>query len=875
MEPRRSGAERPFSQVAEWLAWGAIALGAVMLAVWSLGDRPGPWSLGERPGAGLGLVLGGAAIASLHRRPRSRMVHASAWLAALGAATLGGVSLSGFSGFGTSEEIVAVPLATCLILIGAGILLASVRPFNSLVAQLAGGGAVALSLLVLLGHAYRADALYRVPGDVPATIWGAIGCALLGAAILVARPEYALSRVLSGRTLGAEHLRRALPLVLVVPFASASAALAGQRAGWYGENVAFALFTLLAMAALAALGASSARHVDALARRRSELENLFRRTFDNAAVGVAHLDHEGRWVRVNDRACEIVGWPREELLGADFRAITHAEDLPLDALVLDGFARGEVDSQHLEKRFRTKGGDLVWVDVFISSEREKNGEISYYIAVIQDISARKQAEGAKDAFFALISHELRSPLNALSGWLAVLRTDSTPETRAHAIEVAERSVWILDRLIGDLLDASRIASGKLEIEREVFDLLEVVQESVATVEPLARARDVRISLRTPEQAPFIAGDPQRIDQILRNLIDNALKFTPAGGHIELSVTPAGADAVRIDVRDTGRGIPRSLLARVFDPLQQGEGGPRGVDRGLGLGLTIVQHLVELHEGRVEAASDGLGCGSTFTVTLPTAPIPQRLLPTSPPEDGDLLDGIQVLLIKPDRAAAEAVALVLENSNADVVWVRHGEEAIERTGLRPRVVVADLDALEDAACGLLRTLRARIGDAEFAAIATSAGDRMTARRRARAAGFDRLLARPFAPSELIGAIRGLLDRPCRVLVVDDDRDSADSLGILLARRGFEVERAYDATRALEIAADFRPDAVLTDLGLHDPDEGPALARALRRSEGGAPILIAVSGRSPDTLGTDAVLFDGFARKPVDLDVLLPLLRRKQP
>jgi signal transduction histidine kinase len=133
--------------------------------------------------------------------------------------------------------------------------------------------------------------------------------------------------------------------------------------------------------------------------------------------------------------------------------------------------------------------------------------------VIQDISARKRAEGAKDAFFALISHELRSPLNALSGWLAVLRGDAAPETRAHAIEVAERSVWLLDRLIGDLLDASRIASGKLEIEREVFDLLEVVQGSVAMVDPLARARDVRLALRTPEQAPFIAGrsPPHRPD----------------------------------------------------------------------------------------------------------------------------------------------------------------------------------------------------------------------------------------------------------------------------------------------------------------------------------------------------------------------------
>lgn len=873
MEARRSGVERPFSRVAVWLAASAAALGVVMLAVRALGVQPGPWGLGDRPGAGLGLLLGGTAIASLGRAPQSRIVRTCAWLAALGAAIVGGSGVIEFAGFGLSDENVAVPVAVCLILIGIGTVLASARPFNSLAAQWAGGSALAISLLGLLGHAYRADALYRATAHVPVTVWGALGCALLGSAILVARPEYAASRVLAGRTLGAAHLRRALPLMLVVPFVSASIALAGQRAGWYGESVAFALFTLLAMAALAALGASSARHVDALARERTQLENLFGRTFDNAAVGVAHLDREGRWLRVNDRGCEIVGWSREELLGADSGEITHVEDRGLDTLIRDGFLRGEIDSQHVEKRFLTKSGGLVWADVFISGEREKGGEISYYIAVIQDISARKRAEGAKDAFFALISHELRSPLNALSGWLAVLRSGATPETRARAFEVAERSVWILDRLIGDLLDASRIASGKLEIEREVFDLLEVVQGSVAMVEPVARARDVRISLRMPEQAPFIEGDPHRIDQILRNLIDNALKFTPAGGRIDVSVTAAGAEAIRIAVCDTGRGIPRAMLARVFDPLQQGEAGPRGIDRGLGLGLTIVRHLVELHGGHVEAASDGLGCGSTFTVTLPTTPIPQRLVPTSAPDDGDLLDGIRVLLIKPDRMAAEAVALVLENANADVVWVRQGDEVLERTGLRPHVVVADLDALEDDACELLRTLRARNGDVELAAIATSAGDRMAARRRARAAGFDRLLARPFPPSDLIGAIQALLERPSRVLVVDDDRDCADSLGILLARRGFEVERAYDATRALEIAAEFRPDAILTDVELADEHDGIALARALRKNAGPSPVLIAISGHSQETLGAHAELFDRFVRKPVDIDFLLPWLRRK--
>jgi PAS domain S-box-containing protein len=838
-----------------------------------LGLHPERWSLAGRPAAGLGLVLGGLAIVGLRRTPRRRLGSLFAGLAAGGAATVGGVGLAAAWSSGGPPAILGTSEAVSLLLIGTGILVAAARPFNSLTAQLAGSGATAISLLVLLGHVYRADALYTVPGEVPTTVWGAVGCTLLGAAVLMARPEYAVPRTLAGRSLGTEHLRRALPLLLLVPLASGSIALAGHRADWYGESVAFALFTLLGTAALAVLGASSARHLDLLARERARLENLFRRTFDNAAVGVAHLGPDIRWQLLNDRACEILGWSREELLGEDARAITLPEDRVLDESLIDGFRRGEIDSQYLEKRFRRKSGELVWVDFFVSCERDKSGDVSYYIAVLQDITDRKRAEGAKDAFFGLISHELRSPLNALSGWLAVLRSDTTPETRARAIQVADRSVWMLDRLIGDLLDASRIASGKLEIDREVFDLLEVVQGSIAMVEPIARSRGVSIALRTPDEAPFVAGDPQRIDQILRNLMDNAVKFTPAGGRIHIAVTPSDDASVQIVISDTGRGIPRSMLTRIFDPLEQGEAGPRGAGRGLGLGLTIVARLVELHGGCVEAASDGLGCGTTFTVTLPTTPIPQRLVPTTQTDDSDLLDGVQVLLVKPDRPAAEAVALILENANADVVWVRQLDEVIERPGLRPRVLVADLDALGDEAPRLLQTLRARTGDAELSAIATSAEDRMAARRRAREAGFDRLLSRPFAAADLIAAIQGLLERPTRVLVVDDDRDSADSLGILLARRGFEVERAYDASRALEIAADFRPDAILTDIEFGDDHDGVALARALRKREGAPPVLIAISGHSPEALGKDAELFDRVVRKPVDLDFLLPSLRRK--
>src|SRR5690606_17830436 len=233
----------------------------------------------------------------------------------------------------------------------------------------------------------------------------------------------------------------------------------------------------------------------------------------------------------------------------------------------------------------------------------------------------------------------------------------------------------------------------------------------------------------------------------------------------------------------------------------GEGGPRGAGRGLGLGLSIARHLVELHGGRIEAHSEGPGRGARFVVTLPETAMPRRLAPrlhVAPVEESDALDGVRVLLVKPDRAAAEAVALALEGADATVTWARTCEEAIALARAeRPRVVVGDLDAAPDAWPEWLAELRAA-ARGPLAAIALSAGDATTERRRARAAGFDAFVHRPADPRRLVATIHNVLACPTRVLVVDDERDSADSLAILLARRGFEVERAYGVAQALEVA-----------------------------------------------------------------------------
>lgn len=870
-QPVAYGNRRPFTRASALLGLAATGLGAAIVLLRTL-DAPaiestvGALLQGVRLLTGVSLLVGGLAFAALHHAPDRGPTRPLATAALLGVGMLGllGIASTRMQGV----ELMAVPTGVALLLIGLGAAWAAWRPRASTAAQLAGSVALALALLVMLGRAYSARPLYELGGAMPARPGAALGCALLALALLLGRPDHVLTRFLSGRSLGTDHLRRTLPALLAVPVVTGLLTLAGLRAGWYGVHVAFAVFTLLAMAALGLLGAASARRIDAVAREREELEGLFRRTFDNASVGVARLDGAGRWQHVNARLAEILGWPPEELVGRRFADVTHPDDLALHREVLAGLADGGVESQHVELRCLTKQGHPVWVDAFLSAERDARGRTASYVAVVQDIGARKRAERAKDEFLALVSHELRSPLHVLGGWLSVLRHEQDPDRRARALAVAERSAGLLSRLIGDLLDASRIASGKLEIEREVFDLQELVQAVVAAFQPIAAGRQVALGLALPEQTPFVAGDPERMEQVVRNLVDNALKFTEPGGRVQVRLARADG-RVSLVVSDTGHGIAPDLLPRVFERLTQGEGGPRGAGRGLGLGLSIVRHLVELHGGRIEAHSDGPGRGARFVVTLPEAGMPRRLAPLVPAEDGDELDGVHVLLAKPDRSAAEALALAFENAGASVAWTRSFEAALEEAGRRaPRVVVADLDVSQDDWAGWLGALRDAAGG-PLSAIALSAGDHAEGRRRARAAGFDAFVGRPVEPRRLVALVHATLEGPRRLLVVDDERDAADSLAILLARRGFVVERAYDAAEAQEAAARFQPHAVITDVQL-GRDDGATLARALRRGAAHPPRIVALTGRAAEELD-DASAFDGIARKPVDLDALLALLR----
>jgi PAS domain S-box-containing protein len=625
-------------------------------------------------------------------------------------------------------------------------------------------------------------------------------------------------------------------------------------------------------------------------RTQTELELAHRAlacSVDGVVIASARRA-EGEIVYVNPAFTRITGLPAQEAIG---RSWLFLGELGGDQPALHELCarmRREESVSALLPNARAEG----WSEIRISPVVDpRTGTVTHHVGILEDVSERLEAAAererllleavgaraeaeraarAKDEFFALVSHELRSPLSAITSWLAVLRRQGPGEVRARALEVLQRNAALLTRLIGDLLDVSRIVSGKLEIEREPFDLLAVVQGAVTALGPSARERGVALELHAAPEPAFVEGEPERMEQVLRNVIENALKFTPGGGRVDVELATHGSE-IELLVRDTGRGIAPEDLPRVFDRFRQGEARPGSGDRGLGLGLSIVRHLVELHGGEVEASSEGLGCGATIRVVLPAVPLPQRLAARGAQAAPDSFEGLCVLLLDDDRTAAEALAIALEEADAEVAWVRSAAEALAQADvLRPQVLVAEVDALATEAADLLKALRDSVhANRLAAAVALSTASTLANRRQALQAGFDAYLVRPFEPARLIALIRTLIARPRRVLVVDDDPDSADSLALLLSRRGFEVERAYDAESALRAAADFAPSVIVTDLRL-GTDSGVELARGWRAQGEGRPLLVAATGRAAEELGEDAALFDGFVRKPIELDALLALI-----
>jgi signal transduction histidine kinase len=428
----------------------------------------------------------------------------------------------------------------------------------------------------------------------------------------------------------------------------------------------------------------------------------------------------------------------------------------LEVLVEQRTAELSVANQELKREIRVRE----WAE----QERAR--------LLVLEQAARKQAEEAnrmKDEFLATLSHELRTPLNAILGWVQVLRTGKLDEAAAaRSLETIERNARAQAQLIADLLDVSRIITGKLRLESKPVELHRIIDAALDSVRPATDAKGIHLSVSLAPLASPVLGDSDRLQQVVWNLLSNAIKFTPRGGRVEILLREMGMNAV-IQVADTGIGIRPEFLPYVFDRFRQAESSLTRSHGGLGLGLSIVRHLIELHGGTVEVESEGEGLGATFTVRLPL----RAELAEGPPLNGrqgsstsqvwslpDLLKGVRVLVVEDEEDTRDLLVTALQQCGAEVAAFGSVPEALEDFGRTvPDVLISDIGVPFEDGYSLIRKVRARqpVQGGNVPAAALTAYARAEDRLRALEAGFQTHLAKPVDPSDFVATVARLAGR----------------------------------------------------------------------------------------------------------------------
>jgi PAS domain S-box-containing protein len=533
---------------------------------------------------------------------------------------------------------------------------------------------------------------------------------------------------------------------------------------------------------------------EALAEQREWLET----TLVSIGDAVIATDVRGRVVFMNPIAEHLTGWRIDAARGRScpdvFNIVNEQTrrlaDNPVTRVLADGAVVGLANHTVLiaadgterpiddngapirNREGRIVGAVLVFRDV---TERRR-AEMDRQLAAAErerlleaERMARNEAERAsrvKDEFVAMVSHELRTPLNAILGWAQLMmKSPRDPAVIDRGLDVVSRNTRLQAQLVSDLLDLSRILAGKLRLDIQTVDLASVVTDAVETVQAEAATKGIHVRRAQTLEPIVVAGDPARVQQIIWNLMSNALKFTPPGGQVDVSLRRVGSRA-EIAVRDTGAGIRPDVLPHIFDRFHQAD---RSITRrfgGLGLGLSIVKSLVEHHGGTVHAASDGEGTGATFTVVLPTstvqpAPYASRPAPTSAGESGEVpsLQGLAVLVVDDEADTRDFVKRLLEAHGATVTAVTSAAEAIDELAANPPdMLVSDIGLPNVDGYDLMKRIRAteHADNDRLPAIALTAYARAEDRTRALMAGYQAHVAKPVEPLELVATLARLSD-----------------------------------------------------------------------------------------------------------------------
>jgi PAS domain S-box-containing protein len=512
---------------------------------------------------------------------------------------------------------------------------------------------------------------------------------------------------------------------------------------------------------------------DVTARRRTEADlQRLAAIVESSDDAIVSKTLDGIVTSWNAGAERTFGYPAAEMLGRSITLLFPADRLAEEADLLARIARGERVEHFETVRIRRDGG-RIQVSVTLSPLRDTDGEIVGASKIVRDIServrlvaqerhARAEAEHAnrlKDEFLATLSHELRTPLTSIYGWTRMLQTGQlAPERASHALEVIMRNARAQLDLITELLDVSRITMGRVNLDVRSLDFAEIVRAAVDGIRPASTAKDLTLELICEPGTPPVTGDPERLQQVVWNLVTNAVKFSHRSGRIEIRVHRSGP-TVDLTVRDSGIGIAPDVLPHVFDRFRQADSSTTRAYGGLGLGLSIVRHIVELHGGTVAATSEGVGRGASFTVRLPLAEGAPPALPTAAEVDTlrpTVLAGVTIVVVEDELDTLELVATVLRHAGAVVTTASSVADAMTLTRrARPDVIVADLAMPGEGGFELLDRLR-HLSEPERARIPVLALSAYTRDLdRTRAAGFAAYLTKPVEPSALVRVVADLL------------------------------------------------------------------------------------------------------------------------
>jgi PAS domain S-box-containing protein len=498
--------------------------------------------------------------------------------------------------------------------------------------------------------------------------------------------------------------------------------------------------------------------------RLPESDAELREFLDHATVGLRWVDPAGRILWANRAELDLVGYSEAEYVGRHIAELLVEPETAADLL---GRLAREERVQSYETRLRTRDGTIKHV-LIDGSGLFRDGRLVHSRLVTRDITglmareqaARHRAEATshlKDEFLALLSHELRTPLGAILVWLGLLRQGGfeLPE-RERALEIIERSARSLERIIEDLLHASRIAAGGLMLHPQLVDVRSVVQVAVDAAAGDAALKGLSIGWAQGDLPVWVRGDPGRLQQAVSNLLSNAIKFTPAGGDVLVSLDTADQQA-RLRVADNGEGMSPAFLPFAFERFRQQDSTSTRAHHGLGLGLYVVRHVIGHHGGFVSAESPGPGRGSTFTVLLPLAADNQEAIPgirETGQNDDRPPDGLSVLLVDDEEDAREALRLILQQNGMLVTTAASAREALELVErLQPDILLSDIAMPGEDGLSLIRRVRLLppAGGGLIPAAALSAYAAAGDRRSALLAGFQHHVAKPVDPSHLLAVI----------------------------------------------------------------------------------------------------------------------------